>query len=278
MSSKLTELTESSPSALPPPVLCGSGVFSRLYSPSMASSGHFDPSQTYEGYREVEILDPACTECLAKVTSSRQRDEARWTNVGGPIPVGGRPIYSISEVPISRINTERVVKRIRRIADSPTDSDAEVVMSWMVKKLKLFLISLAIHPAIPPLSLFPTDSKAKSFTVLPEPSNQSSRVTTSQQLQPITSSSRRRDGLSPFPLPATQVFQNRDRWPIRITIEDPNMASGNQEAVSRLFRNVYTNSREVIMYANNRSIPGTASEEMSAKFAWYDDELRNDFQ
>ncbi|MBW0592697.1 hypothetical protein O181_132412, partial [Austropuccinia psidii MF-1] len=66
MSSKLTELTESSPSAQPPSVLCGSGVFSQLSSPSMASSGHFDPSQTYAGFRAVEVLDPACTECLAK--------------------------------------------------------------------------------------------------------------------------------------------------------------------------------------------------------------------
>ncbi|MBW0574992.1 hypothetical protein O181_114707, partial [Austropuccinia psidii MF-1] len=69
MSSKLTELTESSPSAPPPSVLHGSGVFSRLSSPSMASSGHFDPSQTYDGFRAVEVLDPACTECLARVMS-----------------------------------------------------------------------------------------------------------------------------------------------------------------------------------------------------------------
>ena len=61
MSSKLTELTESSPSATPPSVLCGSGVPSQL-----ASSGHFDPSQDYDGYNAVEVLDPACTECLAK--------------------------------------------------------------------------------------------------------------------------------------------------------------------------------------------------------------------
>ncbi|MBW0558318.1 hypothetical protein O181_098033 [Austropuccinia psidii MF-1] len=192
MSSKLTELTESSPSMLPPSFLCGSGVFSQLPSPSMDSSGHFDPSQTYDRYKAVEVLDPACTECLARgkncfqdynpqyskfhycfigkrpchctgvptsnvrrylwshkdgpfgnelpvseaptpdgtsgyshLTGSRQRDEARWTNVGGPIPIGGRPTYSSSEVPISRINTEGVVKRIRRIADSPTDPDAE---------------------------------------------------------------------------------------------------------------------------------------------------------
>ncbi|MBW0489800.1 hypothetical protein O181_029515 [Austropuccinia psidii MF-1] len=54
-----------------------------------------------------------------------QRVVARWTNVGGPIPVGGGPIYSCSEVPISRINTEGVVKWIRLIANSPPDWDAE---------------------------------------------------------------------------------------------------------------------------------------------------------
>ncbi|MBW0520109.1 hypothetical protein O181_059824 [Austropuccinia psidii MF-1] len=155
---KLTELTESSPSAPPPSVLCGSGVFSRLSSPSMASSGHFDPSQTYDSYKAVER--PCCcarvptsnvtrylwsrkdgpfgkefsapeaptpdgTSGYSHLTGSRQQDLARWTNFGGPISAGGRPIYSSSEVPISRINTKGVVKRIRRIADSPTDPDAE---------------------------------------------------------------------------------------------------------------------------------------------------------
>ncbi|MBW0576099.1 hypothetical protein O181_115814 [Austropuccinia psidii MF-1] len=65
------------------------------------------------------------TDILDVVTGSRKRDVARWTNVGGPIPVGGRSIYSSSEVPISRINTEGVLKRIRRIADSPAVPDAE---------------------------------------------------------------------------------------------------------------------------------------------------------
>ncbi|MBW0465498.1 hypothetical protein O181_005213 [Austropuccinia psidii MF-1] len=67
MSSKLTELTESSPSAPPPSVLCGSGILIQLASPwSMASSSHFDPAQTYDSYKAVEVLDPACTKCLAK--------------------------------------------------------------------------------------------------------------------------------------------------------------------------------------------------------------------
>ncbi|MBW0528882.1 hypothetical protein O181_068597 [Austropuccinia psidii MF-1] len=121
MSSKLTEPTESSPSALPTPVLHSSGILSPFSLPSMASSGRFDSTQAYDGYKAVEVLDPACTE----LTDSRQRDVARWTNVGGPIPVGGRPIYSSSEVQISRINTEGRVKQIRKIADSPPDPDAE---------------------------------------------------------------------------------------------------------------------------------------------------------
>ncbi|MBW0467275.1 hypothetical protein O181_006990 [Austropuccinia psidii MF-1] len=158
----------------------------------MASFEHSDPSQTYDGYQAVEVLDASCTEFLAKgkdcfqqynpqsskchycyigkkpchctrlqdsnvrrylwsgkdgpfgkefpvseaptpdgtsgfshLTGSRQRDVVRWTNVGGPIKVGGRPIYSSSEVPNSRINTEGVVKRIRIIADSPPDPDDE---------------------------------------------------------------------------------------------------------------------------------------------------------
>ncbi|MBW0470314.1 hypothetical protein O181_010029 [Austropuccinia psidii MF-1] len=157
----------------------------------MASSGHFDPSQTYGGYREVKVLDPSCTECLIKgkegsqhfnlkyskfhlffvgkkpcfpgiqasnikiywwnkkdgpfrqefpvsedptpdgtsglchFTDSKHREVARWTNFGGPIQIGGRKIYSSSEVPISRINTECVVKRIRKISNSPTTPDAE---------------------------------------------------------------------------------------------------------------------------------------------------------
>ncbi|MBW0547193.1 hypothetical protein O181_086908 [Austropuccinia psidii MF-1] len=317
MSSKLTELTESSPSAPPPSILCGSGNFCPLSSPSMASSAHSDPSHTYDGYKAVEALDPACTECLAKVTGSRQRDVARWTNVGGQIPVGGRPIYSSSEVPISRTNTDgvvNVVKKIRRIADSPADPDAEGSDELDGEEVEV-VPNLVGHPSSnsstqplsnrfksqvipstpgtfqPVLASIPTTipppSPSTSYAwpalnpeVRPSPSQNSrnSPITTSRQLQPVASSSRRRDGLSPLPFPATQVFQRRDRWPIQSTREDPNAASENQEAVARLFRRVDRNSREVIMYANDRTIPGTASEEMAAKFSWYEDELINDFQ
>ncbi|MBW0547300.1 hypothetical protein O181_087015 [Austropuccinia psidii MF-1] len=193
MSSKMTELTKYSPYILLPSVMYASGIFSWLGSLlSIASLGHFDTSEIYDGYKAVEALDPACTECLRKgkeffkpydpwsskhhhlfvgkkpcqgpgapisnirlylwskkdapfwtyipvseaptpdstsgyynLTSYRQRDVARWTNVGGPIPVGGRPIYSSSMVPISKINSQGVVKKLRRIANSPTNPNAE---------------------------------------------------------------------------------------------------------------------------------------------------------
>ncbi|MBW0519668.1 hypothetical protein O181_059383 [Austropuccinia psidii MF-1] len=381
MSSKLTKLTESSPSAMPPSVLCGSGVLSQLASPSMASSGNFDPSQTYESYKAVIVLDPACTECLAKgkdcfqhynpqslkchycliwkkpchftgveasnvrrylwsrkdgpfgkefpvseaptpdgtsglsnLTGSRQMDVARWTNVGGPIPVGGRPIYSSSEVPISRINTDGVVERIRRIAGSLPDPDSEGSDELDGEEVEVFphsvghpfstsssqrlanrihshiiprtprtfqptlsAIPTSLHPASPsPSHARPALNQAVRPSPIQKPRN--SPITTSQHLQPMASSSRRRYGFSPLPFPAAQVFQRRDCWPIRVTREDPNTASENQEAVARFFRRVDRNSREVIMYANDRTIPGTASGEMAEKFAWYEDELMNDFQ
>ncbi|MBW0565020.1 hypothetical protein O181_104735 [Austropuccinia psidii MF-1] len=260
------------------------------------------------------ILIEFGTDILDLVTGCRKRDVARWTNVGGSVPVGGRPICSSSEVPISRINTEGVVKRIKRIADSPTDPDAEgsngldgeevVVVPHSVchpsstsssqplsdrfqsqvipSTPRTFQAVLAyISTTLPPDSPSPCHARPSlSQAVRPSPIKQprNSPITTSQQLQPMASSSRRRDGLSPLPFPAAQVFQRRDCWPIQITREDPDVASENQEAVARLFRRAERNSREVIMYANDRTILGTASEEMAEKLACYEDELINDFQ
>ncbi|MBW0507962.1 hypothetical protein O181_047677 [Austropuccinia psidii MF-1] len=59
------------------------------------------------------------------VTASRQRAVAKWTDFGGRIPLGGRPIYSSSAVPISRIKNEGLVRQIRRITNSAPDPDSE---------------------------------------------------------------------------------------------------------------------------------------------------------
>ncbi|MBW0557642.1 hypothetical protein O181_097357 [Austropuccinia psidii MF-1] len=53
---------------------------------------------------------------------SRLQDVERWTNTGGPIPVGARQIYSSSAVPIFRISKPGVVKQIRIISKSPNQA------------------------------------------------------------------------------------------------------------------------------------------------------------
>ncbi|MBW0504410.1 hypothetical protein O181_044125 [Austropuccinia psidii MF-1] len=98
---------------------------------------------------------------------------------------------------------------------------------------------------------------------------------TFQQLKPVASSSRRREDRSPFLFLAAKVFQKRKPWPIRATRDNSNMANKGQDSVAKLLRRVDRNSGEVVMYANDRTIPNTASEEMASKFAWYEDELSN---
>ncbi|MBW0503423.1 hypothetical protein O181_043138 [Austropuccinia psidii MF-1] len=161
----------------------------------MASSGHFDPTQVYDSYKAVEISK--CHYCFIgkkpcrqtgkqasnvrrylwskkdepfgielpfseaptlDVTGSRQRDVSRWTNVGGPNPVGGRAIYSSSEVPISRINTEGIVKRIRQIANSPPDPDAEGS-----DELDGEEVEVIPHSAGHPSNISPSQPPAKRF-------------------------------------------------------------------------------------------------------------------
>ncbi|MBW0546675.1 hypothetical protein O181_086390 [Austropuccinia psidii MF-1] len=202
-------------------------------------------------------------ETVCRVTGSRQRDVLRWTNVGQPIPVGGRPTYSSSEVPISRINTEGVVKGIRQIANSPPDLDAEgsdelhgeeveVVHNSIChqnsaspshlpakrfqthiipRTPRTFQITLATLPTfLPPAS--PSSSTARP-SLIPEviqsPIHLSRNypIVTSQKQQPVPKSSRRREEISPFPFPATQAFQQRECWAIQATREDPNTESSN---------------------------------------------------
>ncbi|MBW0476727.1 hypothetical protein O181_016442 [Austropuccinia psidii MF-1] len=205
---------------------------------SIASSGPFNPSQTYDSYKAVEILDPACNKCLAKgkdcfehynprsskchycnigknpchqtgrqnsnvrsylwskkvgnfgkefpvseaptpdanseysaLTGSRQRDVARWTNDGGLLPVGGRPLYTSSEVPISRINNEGVVKQIRIISDCPPDPDSEGSDEIDGEEAEVVPHSVVIQSILPLPILQPRHSRAISSTIPPETSS-----------------------------------------------------------------------------------------------------------
>ncbi|MBW0501478.1 hypothetical protein O181_041193 [Austropuccinia psidii MF-1] len=126
----------------------------------------------------------------------------------------------------------------------------------------------------------PLASPMRQSSIRPSPIAKSrpSPVHHSQQLQPVARTSRTREVRSPLPFPSAQVFQRRECWPIQATRPDPNDGNEGKEAVARFFRRFYRNSREVIMYANDRMIPGTDSEEMASRLASYEDELINDFQ
>ncbi|MBW0554756.1 hypothetical protein O181_094471 [Austropuccinia psidii MF-1] len=163
------------------------------------------------------------------VTGSRKRDVARWTNVEGPIPTGARTIYSGSEVLISRFNIQGLVKRLSRIADSPTNSDSEGSDELDGEEVEMVSKSIghqsSISPSQPSSRIFqsqvvpstptnvqpvlsttpssipppsPNSSTARPALVLPVrkspfPQPRNSPLVTSQQLKPVARSSRRRE-------------------------------------------------------------------------------------
>ncbi|MBW0552337.1 hypothetical protein O181_092052 [Austropuccinia psidii MF-1] len=236
MSSKLTELTEYSPSEPPPSVLCGSGVLSQLYSPSMAPSGHFGPSQAYDGYKAVEVLDPACTECLAKVSNLRRY---LWSKKDGPF---GKE-FPVSEAPTPDATLGySACKRMwpdgpmlgapsnAEGSDELDGEEAEVVPNSAghpvnsspsqppAKRFQSHIIHNTPRNIQPTLSTIPTSippdspnpSLNQELRPSPNPQSRNSPMVTSQQPQPVASTSRRREELSPLPFPAAQVFQSRD--------------------------------------------------------------------
>ncbi|MBW0517152.1 hypothetical protein O181_056867 [Austropuccinia psidii MF-1] len=125
-----------------------------------------------------------------------------WTKVGGPIPVGCRPIYSSSEVPISRINTEEVEVVINSSGHqsnpSPSHPASKRFQSQVVPSTPRDLqpVLSTIPSAIPPLSPNPSTARHALVSKMrpsPIPQRRNSPIVTSQQLQHSSSSSRRRE-------------------------------------------------------------------------------------
>ncbi|MBW0564621.1 hypothetical protein O181_104336 [Austropuccinia psidii MF-1] len=230
MSSKLTQRTESSPSVLPPSVLNGSDILSQFSSPSMASSGHFDPIQVYDGYKAVEVLDPACTECLAKgkiVLNSTIPDlqnattallgRSRATILGSKLPMSGDAEGSDE---LDGEGAEVIPHSAGHPSNSsPSQPPAKRFQSQVIPSTpRNFQPTLAtITTSIPPASTHSSHTRpALNPAVRSSPIQQSrnSPIVNSQQLQPVASTSRRREELSTFLFPAAQVLQHRDQWPI----------------------------------------------------------------
>ncbi|MBW0539543.1 hypothetical protein O181_079258 [Austropuccinia psidii MF-1] len=233
----------------------------------MASSGHFDPSQTYDGTRSSN-----CHFCyIGKKPfhqTGRQATNVRrylWSKKHGPFG---------KELPVSEAPTHDATSGYSAFSSFPSHPPAKRVQSHIIHNNPRNLQpTLATIPtSIPPASPSPSHTRpALNLEVRPSPipQHRNSPKVISQQPQPVASTCRRREELSPLPFPASQLFQRQDQWPIPVTREDPNTAIQNHDAVARLFRRVDRNSRDVSMYANYRTIPGTASEEMAENFAWY---------
>ncbi|MBW0489714.1 hypothetical protein O181_029429 [Austropuccinia psidii MF-1] len=162
------------------------------------------------------------------VTGCKHREFARWTTVGGPIPIGGSEELDGEDVEVllssagnqSSTSPSQPASKISQIKVVPsTPRNFQPVLSTIPP------LSKSLSTARP--SLVP---KVRSSPI-PQPRN--SPMITSQQLQPVASSSKRREEGSPFPFPATQVFQKRECWPIQATREDPNMENEGQDAVAR---------------------------------------------
>ncbi|MBW0569977.1 hypothetical protein O181_109692 [Austropuccinia psidii MF-1] len=257
MSCKLTELTESYLSAPPPSVLHGSGILSQFSSPSIDSSGHFDPTQIYDSYKKVEVLDPACTNCLAKGKDCFEHYNPRSSKCHYCF-IGKKPFHRTGkkasnvrrylwskkdapfgkEFPVSEVPTLDSTSGYSAYAEGSYELDgeeAEVIPHSAghpsnsspskppAKRFQSPVIPSTPRDFQPTLATIPTSIPSASphsyhtrpalnTAVRPSPIQKSKNlpIVNSQQLQPVASTSRRRDKLSPLPFPSAQVFQRRD--------------------------------------------------------------------
>ncbi|MBW0482028.1 hypothetical protein O181_021743 [Austropuccinia psidii MF-1] len=265
--------------------------------------GHFDPSQIYDGYKAVEVLDPACTECLKKGRKFFQHyylhsSKLHQLFVGKkPCQHPGAPPSNVrkslwsrkdgsfgKEFPVSKAPTPDGTSgysnfkgshnkdQQSRCGDSPTNPDpegsdeldgeeVEVVLNSVghqsstspsqpaAKRFQIQVIPSSprnfqpvlstIPSSIPPPS--PDSSPARPALVsplrpspIPQPRN--SPMVTSHKLQPVASSSRRREDHFPLLFPAAQVSHQRKHWPIQVTREDPSVENEGHDSVARLFQ------------------------------------------
>ncbi|MBW0514656.1 hypothetical protein O181_054371 [Austropuccinia psidii MF-1] len=228
MSSKINYITGYSPCLPPPSVLCGSVVFRRLGLPwSMASSGHFDHHQTYNGYKAVELLDPSFTECLMKEAMLMSRS-ARFQCQKKLVEQEGWPLSkecSVSEAPTPDGTSvagsrQREVARWTKFKGPISTGDSEVsdeLDGDEVEVINPFVAhssssstnkppSKEVHSHIipsTPISFQPVLSSPKPplpwpiiaspMKPSPIPNSRPSQVLNSHQLQPVARTSQRRE-------------------------------------------------------------------------------------
>ncbi|MBW0544298.1 hypothetical protein O181_084013, partial [Austropuccinia psidii MF-1] len=139
-------------------------------------------------------------------TGLRKRDVARWTNVGGPLPVGGRPIYSNSEG-----SDELDGEDVEVVPNSGGHPVNSLPSHPPAKRLQSHIIHSTHRNFQPTIATIPPDSPNPSHTrpalnqavrPSPVPQPRNSPMVNSQQPQPVASTSERREELSPLMFPA----------------------------------------------------------------------------
>ncbi|MBW0576328.1 hypothetical protein O181_116043 [Austropuccinia psidii MF-1] len=148
------------------------------------------------------------------VNGSRQRDVARWTHVGGPIPVGMKHIREIANYPPDpdaeggdELDGEEVAVVHNSVghqsSTSPSHPPVKRFGSLIIPRTpRTFQPILSTIPtSLPPAS--PSSSTARPAlipSVRPSPIHQPRNlpIVTFEKLQPVVRSSRRREQLSPF--------------------------------------------------------------------------------
>ncbi|MBW0523995.1 hypothetical protein O181_063710 [Austropuccinia psidii MF-1] len=197
--------------------------------------------------------------------------------LGAPMLEGPFLLVVGQFIPAQRSPTQESISAGHQSSTSPSQPASKIFKSQLLPSTpRSFQQVLSKIPSTIPSTTRPALVPTMRPSPILQPRN--SPMVTSQQLQPVVSSSRRREDKFPQLFPSSQVFQKREHCLIRVTREEPNMENKGQDAVARLFRRVDRNIREVIEYANNRTIPGNASQEMAAKLFWYENELINDFK
>ncbi|MBW0495345.1 hypothetical protein O181_035060 [Austropuccinia psidii MF-1] len=221
MSSKLTELAESLPSAPPPSVLYGSGILSQFSSPSMASSGHFDSTQVYASYKAKQAFNIRRYLC-----SKKDGPFGKEFPVSEAPTIDGTSGYSAYAEGSDELDGEEVEVIPHSTGhpskSSPSQPPAERFQSQVIPSTpRNFQPTFAKIPtSIPPASPHSSHTNpALNPAVRPSAVRQSrnSPIVNSKQLQPVASTSRRREEISPLPFPASQVFNRRDQWPSQLT-------------------------------------------------------------
>ncbi|MBW0511607.1 hypothetical protein O181_051322 [Austropuccinia psidii MF-1] len=186
------------------------------------------------------------------------------------------------------INNKCIVKSIRRVSNSPTDPDeldgeevevmnkntgqtqnsspshppsktfeSQVIPSTSANfQPRIFNVPSSVHQSSPHPSNFGKPGLASPMRPSPVPQPRPYPMPPSSNLQTVDSTSNRsRDERFPLAFPAVEVSQRREHWKVRVTREDPNVVTEPQYAVSRPFRSVYRNHRQMIFYENDRIIP-----------------------